>query len=45
MQPIVMKTIRVPLGVLAKVEQARKDQSFNSFVVEALREKTERING
>lgn len=42
MQPIVTKTIRVPLGVIAKVEEARKQQSFNSFVVEALREKAER---
>lgn len=42
MTPIVTKTIRVPLGVIAKVEEARGDTSFNAWCVEALREKAER---
>lgn len=42
MTPLITKTIRIPLGVMAKVEQGRKEQSFNAYCVEALREKAER---
>lgn len=42
MTPIVTKTIRIPLGIMTKVERVRKSGSFNSWCVEALREKAER---
>ena len=42
MTPIITKTIRVPLGVMAKVEETRGATSFNAWCVEALREKAER---
>ncbi len=42
MTPVITKTIRVPIGVAAKVEQSRGKTSFNYYCVEALREKAER---
>lgn len=45
MTPLITKTIRVPLGIMAKVEEARGTSSFNAWCVEALREKAEREQG
>ncbi len=42
MTPIITKTIRVPLAIMAKVEASRGTASFNSWCVAALREKAER---
>ena len=42
MTPIITKTIRVPLGIMAKVEQDRGAISFNAYCVEALREKADK---
>lgn len=42
MTPVITKTLRIPLAVMAKVEHARGSTSFNAYCVEALREKAER---
>jgi len=42
MNAIITKTLRIPLGIMAKVEQARDKISFNQYCVDALREKAER---
>lgn len=42
MQAIIHKTIRVPVGIAAKVEEMRGEVSWNAYCVEALNEKAER---
>jgi len=39
---VIVKTLRIPVGIMAKVEAARGTTSFNAYCVDALREKAER---
>ena len=39
---VIVKTLRIPVGIMAKVEETRGTTSFNAYCVDALREKAER---
>ena len=40
---VIVKTLRIPVGIMAKVEETRGTTSFNAYCVDALREKAERV--
>ena len=42
MHAIITKTLRIPIGLLAKVEIARGEQSFTRYCLESLRDKVDR---
>jgi hypothetical protein len=39
---VIVKTLRIPVGIMAKVEEQRGKTSFNQYCLDALREKAER---